>query len=78
MKLYRWYSAALNMNGITAAHYSQTKEDVIAEVEVYIDNTFTNKPIAPQLVDDLLISVWPITEDDDFNEMCPTTIAVNY
>jgi hypothetical protein len=74
MKIYRWYSEALDCGGVTAAYHSATTEIVIAEVEMYIDNTFKNA----QLVDDLLISVWPIEEDDDFNELCPNTIAVSY
>lgn len=78
MKIYRWYSEALNMSGITAAPHNAEKEDVIAEVEAYIDNTFDDTKLAPQFVDDLLISVWPIEEDDDFNDICPTTIAVSY
>ena len=74
MKIYRWYSETLNMSGITVANESATEEDIIAEVECYIDNTFND---AAQH-DDLLISVWPIKDDDDFNELCSTTIAVNY
>ena len=78
MKIYRWYSEALNMSGITVANDGVAKEDLIPEIECYIDNTFDDTKLAPQFVDDLLISVWPIEEDDDFNELCPNTIAVSY
>ena len=74
MKLYRWYSETFNMSGVTAADYIATESDVVMEVEAYIDNTFDEA----KLVDDLLISVWSIENDDDFNEMFPTTIAVSY
>lgn len=78
MKIYRWYSEALGMSGVTAACDSATKEDVVAEVEAYIDNTFDDTKMAPQFVDDLMISVWPIEDDDDYNEICPTTLAISY
>lgn len=78
MKLYRWYSEALNMSGITAAYDGAQEEDIIPEVEAYIDNTFDDTKMAPQFIDDLMISVWPIEEDDYFNDLCPTTLAISY
>ncbi len=78
MKIYRWYSEALGMSGVTAAYDSATKEDVIMEVEAYIDNTFDDTKMAPQFVDDLMISVWLIEEDDDYNPIFETTIAIHY
>ena len=74
MKIYRWYSEALNMSGVTVANHNATTEDIVAEVECYIDNTFD----AANKCEDLLTSVWPIKEDDDYNELCETTIAVSY
>ena len=74
MKVYRWYAEAINMSGITMANEHTTAEDIISEVECYIDNTFDD---ASQC-DDFLISVWPIEDDDNWNILCPTTIAVSY
>ncbi len=78
MKIYRWYAEAINMSGITAAPDGATKEDMKAEIDNYIVNTFNDMKFAPQYIDDLLISVWPIEEDDDFNDWYPTTIATGY
>lgn len=78
MKIYRWYSDALGMSGVTAACDCATKEDVIMEVEAYIDNTFDDTKMAPQFIDDLAISVWSIEDDDDYNDMFSTTLAISY
>ena len=40
MKIYRWYAEAINMSGITAAPNDATKEDMRAEIDNYIVNTF--------------------------------------
>lgn len=74
MKIYRWYSEALNMSGITAANDGTTKEDLMPEIECYIDNTFDEA----NSIADLMVSVWPIEEDEDFYNVCPTTIAISY
>lgn len=78
MKIYRWYAEAIGMSGITAAPDGATQEDMKSEIDNYIVNTFNDMKFAPQYIDDLQISVWPIEEDDDFNEWYPTTIATNY
>ena len=78
MKLYRWYSEAICMGGVTAAPNEATKEDATAEVENYIVNTFDDMKFAPQNIEDLKIVVWPIEEDDDYNEWYPLTIATHY
>ena len=78
MKIYRWYAEAINMGGITAAPDGATQEDMKAEIDNYIVNTFNDMKFAPQYIDDLKISVWPIEEDDDFNDWYPTTIAISY
>lgn len=78
MKIYRWYAEAINMSGITAAPDGATQEDMKAEIDNYIVNTFNDMKFAPQYIDDLKISVWPIEEDDDFNDWYPTTIAISY
>jgi hypothetical protein len=66
------------MGGVTVAPVGATNEDVIAEVNNYIVNTFDDMKFAPQNIEDLLISAWPIEEDDDYNEWYPTTIATHY
>ena len=78
MKIYRWYAEAINMSGITATPDGATKEDMKAEIDNYIVNTFNDMKFAPQFIEDLQISVWPIEEDDDYNDWYPTTIATNY
>ena len=74
MKIYRWYEEQMCMSGFTVAGPADTKEDVVSEIESYIDNTF---PDAAKY-DELFISVWSIEEDDDYNAWCPTTIATGY
>ena len=78
MKIYRWYAEAIGMSGITVAPNDATKEDMKAEIDNYIINTFNDMKFAPQFIEDLQISVWPIEEDDDFNDWYPTTIATSY
>mgnify|MGYP003296945237 CR=1 FL=1 len=80
MKLFRWYSDKICMGGITGAPNDATKEDVMSEVYNYIINTFDDMKFAPQYytMDELMIDVWPIEEDDDYNECYPNTIATHY
>ena len=78
MKIYRWYAEAISMSGVTVAPDGATKEDMKSEIDNYIINTFNDMKFAPQFIEDLQISVWPIEEDDDYNDWYPTTIATNY
>ena len=80
MKLYRWYSEKLCMGGITAHPINTTREVIIHEVYNYIVDTFDDMKFAPQqyTVGGLMISVWPIESDDDYNECYPTTVATHY
>ena len=80
MKIYRWYSEKICMGGITGAPNDATRDDIINEVYNYIINTFNDMKFAPQqyTVQELMISAWPIEEDDDYNDWYPSTIATNY
>lgn len=78
MKIYRWYSEEFGMGGFTVAKNEATKTDVITEVYNYIVDTFSDMESAPKNIEDLLISVWAIEDDDDFNELYPNTIAAHY
>lgn len=78
MKFYRWYSEEICMGGVTASPNGANQEDIVAEVENYIINTFNDMKFAPQNIEDLRITIWPIEEDDDYNEWYPTTIATHY
>ena len=78
MKIYRWYAEAIGMSGVTVAPNDATKEDMKAEIDNYIINTFNDMKFAPQFIEDLQISVWHIEEDDDFNDWYPTTLAISY
>ena len=80
MKLYRWYSEKLCMGGVTAQLPSVCEEDIIREVYNYIVDTFNDMKFAPQqyTLAGLEICVWPIENDDDYNECYPTTIVAYY
>ena len=78
MKIYRWYAEAIHMGGVTAAPNGATEDDVISEINNYIINTFNDMKFAPQNIEDIRISAWPIEEDDDYNEWYPTTLATHY
>ena len=80
MKIYRWYSEKLCMGGITAHITNTSIENIVNEIYNYIIDTFDDMKFAPQYytIDELMISVWPIEEDDDYNECYHNTIATNY
>jgi hypothetical protein len=80
MKLFRWYSEKLHMGGITAHTTNTTREEVINEVYNYIIDAFDDMKFAPQqyTLAGLMISIWPIELDDDYNECYPNTIATHY
>ena len=42
MKIYRWYAEAIGMSGVTVAPSDATKEDMKAEIDNYIINTFND------------------------------------
>lgn len=80
MKLYRWHSEKLCMGGITAHTINTTREEIVHEVYNYIVNAFDDMKFAPQqyTLAGLMISIWPIELDDDYNECYPNTIATHY
>jgi hypothetical protein len=68
------------MGGITAHASNVSEKDIAEEIYNYIVDTFDDMKFAPQqyTLEELKIDIWPIEDDDDYNECYPLTIATNY
>lgn len=77
MNIYRWYTEALCVSGVTCA---ETKELATKQVNDYLVEVFPWD--ADELYDngyiDLELQVWPIEEDDIYCKQYPMTIATSY
>lgn len=77
MNVYRWYTEALHISGVTCA---RTTEIAKEQAEDYLREVFPWN--ADELYDrgyiDLELQVWPITEDNDYCSKHPMTVATNY
>ena len=77
MNVYRWYTEALHISGVTCA---RTMEIAKEQAEDYLREVFPWD--ADELYDrgyiNLELQVWPITEDDDYCSKHPLTIATQY
>ena len=77
MNVYRWYSEALHIGGITCAKYTKTaREQVIG----YLKDKFPwdEEWLRDMGYEDIALDVWPITDDDDYDTKHPMTIATHY
>ena len=77
MNVYRWYTEALGMGGITCA---QTKEVAAQQAEDYLRDIFPwdNEELYYRGYEDIELQVWPITEDSDYDTKHPMTVATHY
>lgn len=77
MNIYRWYSNALHIGGITCAKSTH----IAAEQALgYLKDVFPWD--AEELYDKgythIELQVWPITEDCDYDTKHPMTVATHY
>ena len=77
MNVYRWYSEALHIGGITCAkHVDIAREQVFG----YLKDVFPwdAEDLRDRGYEDVELLVWPITEDCDYDTKHPMTVATNY
>ena len=77
MNVYRWYSHALCIGGITCAkHIDTAKEQALS----YLKDVFpwNDEEIHNKGYKDIKLQVWPITEDCDYDTKHPMTVATSY
>ena len=77
MNVYRWYSEALHIGGITCA---KTKEIATRQAEDYLKDIFPwdNEELRSRGYENVELQVWPITEDCDYDTRHPMTVATHY
>ncbi len=77
MNIYRWYSHALCIGGITYAKYAETAREQALD---YLQDLFPwdEEELHDKGYDDIELQVWPITEDCDYDKKHPMTVATHY
>ena len=77
MNIYRWYSEALHIGGITCA---RTIESATKQAEGYLKDVFPwdAEELYEKGYEDIALDVWPITDDDDYCTKHPMTIVTSY
>ena len=77
MNIYRWYSEALHIGGITyAKHADIAREQAFG----YLKDIFPwdDEEIRDKGYEDIKLLVWSITEDCDYDTKHPMTVATSY
>ena len=77
MNVYRWYSEALHIGGITCAkHTDIAREQALG----YLKDKFpwSEVDLRDGGYEDIALDVWPITEDCDYDTKHPMTVATSY
>ena len=77
MNVYRWYSEALCIGGITCANCTNVAKE---QALCYLKDAFPwdNEELKEKGYDDIELLVWPITEDCDYDAKHPMTVATSY
>ena len=77
MNVYRWFTEALHIGGVTCA---KTIEIAKKQAEDYLKDVFPwdNERLHDFGYEDLELQVWPITEDVDYSNKHPLTVATHY
>ena len=77
MNIYKWYTEALNIGGITCAN---CEEVAINQAMDYIRDVFpwNDERLRDQGYNNIELQVWPITEDCDYDKKHPMTVATSY
>ena len=77
MNVYRWYSYALCIGGITCAKHT---EIAIDQAFGYLKDKFCwdEEELHNNGYEDIALRVWPITEDFDYSKDHPMTVATHY
>ena len=77
MNVYKWYSDALCIGGITCARGIETAKEQAFD---YLKNVFPwdEDKLRDKGYNDIKLDVWPITEDDDYDTKHPLTVATHY
>lgn len=77
MNVYRWYSKALSIGGITCAKYTETARE---QAFGYLKDVFPwdAEDLRDRGYEDVELLVWPITEDCDYDTKHPMTVATSY
>ena len=77
MNIYRWYSDALCIGGITCAKNTDiAKEQALG----YLKDKFPwdDEELHDKGYEDIALDVWPMVEDDDYDAKHPMTVATSY
>lgn len=77
MNIYRWYSDALCIGGITCARHIADAEKQAFD---YLKHKFpwNEESIMERGYEDIRLDVWSITDDDDYDTEHPLTVATSY
>lgn len=77
MNVYKWYSDALHVGGITCAKYADVAKE---QAFGYLKNKFPWREewLHERGYEDIALDVWPITDDDDYDTKHPLTVATHY
>jgi hypothetical protein len=77
MNVYRWYSEALHIGGITCAKYADIAKEQALD---YLKDMFPwdDEELHEKGYEDIELQVWPITEDCDYDTKHPMTVATHY
>lgn len=77
MNIYRWYSEALHIGGVTGA---KSLEIAREQALGYLEDIFPwdAKEIRDKGYENIELKVWPITEDCDYDTKHPMTVATSY
>jgi hypothetical protein len=77
MNVYRWYSEALNIGGITCANHVDIARE---QAFNYLKDKFPwdKEALLARGYSDIALIIWPITDDDDYDTKHPLTVATHY